>query len=75
MIQLKGVGRAPIRKLGPQDRLIRPALEAKKRAFLTPTWQRLSPMRFYFDPQEDKEAMKLQANIHEYGIEYVLRRG
>ncbi|TCN04996.1 mannitol-1-phosphate 5-dehydrogenase [Bacillus sp. BK006] len=70
---VKRVGRAPIRKLGPQDRLIRPALEAKKAGLSYTYLAKAIAAALLFDPQEDKEAMKLQANIHEYGIEYVLK--
>jgi mannitol-1-phosphate 5-dehydrogenase len=70
---VKRVGRAPIRKLGPQDRLIRPALEAKKAGLSYTYLARAIAAALLFDPQEDKEAMKLQANIQEYGIEYVLK--
>ncbi|MUL34470.1 Mannitol-1-phosphate 5-dehydrogenase [Bacillus megaterium] len=70
---VKRVGRAPIRKLGPQDRLIRPALEAKKVGLSYTYLAKAIAAALLFDPQEDKEAMKLQANIHEYGIEYVLK--
>lgn len=70
---VKRVGRAPIRKLGPQDRLIRPALEAKKACLSYTYLAKAIAAALLFDPQEDKEAMKLQANIHEYGIEYVLK--
>lgn len=70
---VKRVGRAPIRKLGPQDRLIRPALEAKKVGLSYTHLAKAIAAALLFDPQEDKEAMKLQANIHEYGIEYVLK--
>lgn len=70
---VKRVGRAPIRKLGPQDRLIRPALEAKKAGLSYAYLAKAIAAALLFDPQEDKEAMKLQANIHEYGIEYVLK--
>ncbi|MBE5097791.1 mannitol-1-phosphate 5-dehydrogenase [Priestia aryabhattai] len=70
---VKRVGRAPIRKLGPQDRLIRPALEAKKAGLSYTYLAKAIAAALLFDPQEDKEAMKLQANIYEYGIEYVLK--
>ncbi|MBX4164260.1 MULTISPECIES: mannitol-1-phosphate 5-dehydrogenase [Priestia] len=70
---VKRVGRAPIRKLGPQDRLVRPALEAKKAGLSYTYLAKAIAAALLFDPQEDKEAMKLQANIHEYGIEYVLK--
>ncbi|BFI97725.1 MAG: mannitol-1-phosphate 5-dehydrogenase [Priestia megaterium] len=70
---VKRVGRAPIRKLGPQDRLIRPALEAKKAGLSYTYLAKAIAAALLFDPQEDKEAMKLQADIHEYGIEYVLK--
>lgn len=70
---VKRVGRAPIRKLGPQDRLIRPALEAKKAGLSYTYLAKAIAAALLFDPQEDKEAMKLQANIQEYGIEYVLK--
>lgn len=70
---VKRVGRAPIRKLGPQDRLIRPALEAKKAGLSYTYLAKAIAAALLFDPQEDKEAMKLQANIEEYGIEYVLK--
>lgn len=70
---VKRVGRAPIRKLGPQDRLIRPALEAKKAGLSYTYLAKAIAAALLFDPQEDKEAMKLQATIHEYGIEYVLK--
>ncbi len=70
---VKRVGRAPIRKLGPQDRLIRPALEAKKVGLSYTYLAKAIAAALLFDPKEDKEAMKLQANIHEYGIEYVLK--
>ncbi len=70
---VKRVGRAPIRKLGPQDRLIRPALEAKKVGLSYTYLAKAIAAALLFDPKEDNEAMKLQANIHEYGIEYVLK--
>jgi len=70
---VKRVGRAPIRKLGLQDRLIRPALEAKKAGLSYTYLAKAIAAALLFDPQEDKEAMKLQANIQEYGIEYVLK--
>ncbi len=70
---VKRVGRAPIRKLGPQDRLIRPALEAKKAGLSYTYLAKAIAAALLFDPQEDKEAMKLQANIREYGMEYVLK--
>jgi len=53
--------------------LIRPALEAKKAGLSYTYLAKAIAAALLFDPQEDKEAMKLQANIHEYGIEYVLK--
>lgn len=70
---VKRVGRAPIRKLGPQDRLIRPALEAKKADLSYTYLAKAIAAALLFDAQEDEEAMKIQANINEYGIEYVLK--
>lgn len=53
------VGRAPIRKLGPEDRLIRPATEAQKAGLSFTNLAKAIAAALLFDYQEDEEAMKL----------------
>lgn len=66
------VGRAPIRKLGPEDRLIRPATEAQKAGLSFTNLAKAIAAALLFDYQEDEEAMKLQAMIKENGMAKVL---
>ncbi len=67
------VGRSPIRKLGPDDRLVRPATEAKKAGLSYTNLARAIASALLFDYQEDKEAIKLQEMIKENGIPAVLK--
>jgi mannitol-1-phosphate 5-dehydrogenase len=67
------VGRSPIRKLGPEDRLVRPATEAKKAGLSYTNLARAIASALLFDYQEDKEAVKLQEMIGENGIPAVLK--
>ncbi|RSL33086.1 mannitol-1-phosphate 5-dehydrogenase [Salibacterium salarium] len=61
------VGRGPIRKMGPQDRLVRPALELMERQqepiYLARTIAAL--LDFQFD--QDSEAVEVQQQINESG--------
>ncbi|MDQ0300129.1 mannitol-1-phosphate 5-dehydrogenase [Salibacterium salarium] len=61
------VGRGPIRKLGPKDRLVRPALERMERnqepTFLAQTIAALLD----FQSDQDSEAEELQKQINELG--------
>lgn len=66
------VGRAPIRKLGPEDRLIRPATEAYKAGLSFTNLAKAIAAALLFDYQEDEEAVKLQADIKEKGVAQVL---
>ncbi|PWU66760.1 mannitol-1-phosphate 5-dehydrogenase [Gracilibacillus dipsosauri] len=66
------VGRAPIRKLGPEDRLIRPATEAQKAGLSFTNLAKAIAAALLFDYQEDEEAMKLQSMIKENGMAKVL---
>ncbi|WP_226584519.1 mannitol-1-phosphate 5-dehydrogenase [Halobacillus litoralis] len=66
------VGRAPLRKLGPQDRLIRPAVEAEKAGLSYSNLAKAIASALLFDHPEDEEAMKMQQMIEEKGPEYVL---
>ncbi|WP_163581684.1 mannitol-1-phosphate 5-dehydrogenase [Gracilibacillus saliphilus] len=67
------VGRAPIRKLGPEDRLVRPATEAQKAGLPFTNLAKAIAAALLFDHQEDEEAVKLQAMIEENGIAKVLQ--
>ncbi|QGH36921.1 mannitol-1-phosphate 5-dehydrogenase [Gracilibacillus salitolerans] len=67
------VGRAPIRKLGPEDRLVRPATEAQKAGLQFTNLSKAIAAALLFDHQEDEEAVKLQAMIEENGIAKVLQ--
>ncbi|RDW22177.1 mannitol-1-phosphate 5-dehydrogenase [Oceanobacillus arenosus] len=70
------VARGPIRKLGPQDRLIRPAsvymevTNGKEPTYLAKT----IAAALKYDFNEDKESVELQAIIAENGVEKTLEK-
>ncbi|MCM3094198.1 MULTISPECIES: mannitol-1-phosphate 5-dehydrogenase [unclassified Cytobacillus] len=67
------VGRSPLRKLGPEDRLVRPALQAQKAGISYTNLAKAIAAALLFDNREDEEAVKLQAMIQENGVAYVLK--
>lgn len=67
------VGRSPIRKLGPNDRLVRPATEAQKAGLSYTNLAKAIAAALLFDYKEDEEAVKVQEMIREYGVAYVLQ--
>lgn len=67
------VGRSPIRKLGPEDRLIRPATQAEKAGLPFENLAKAIAAALLFDNPEDQEAMEIQSMIKEHGPEYVLK--
>lgn len=67
------VGRSPIRKLGPEDRLVRPAIEAKKAGLRFTQLSKAITAALAFDYQEDPEAVQLQEMLHAHGVSYVLK--
>ncbi|MCM3715721.1 mannitol-1-phosphate 5-dehydrogenase [Alkalihalobacillus oceani] len=66
------VGRAPIRKLGPEDRLIRPATQAQKAGLPYHNLAKAIAAALLFDDPGDQEAQELQKMIQENGPAYVL---
>jgi mannitol-1-phosphate 5-dehydrogenase len=67
------VGRSPIRKLGPEDRLVRPALQAQKAGLSYTNLAKAIAAALMFDNREDEEAVKLQEMIQENGVPNVLK--
>ena len=67
------VGRSPLRKLGPNDRLVRPAVEASKAGLPYIQLAKAIASALLFDYKEDEEAVKLQAMIKEDGLPLVLK--
>ncbi|MFC7393033.1 mannitol-1-phosphate 5-dehydrogenase [Scopulibacillus cellulosilyticus] len=67
------VGRSPLRKLGLNDRLVRPATEAKKAGLSYTNLAKAIASALLFDYKEDEEAVKLQAMIKEKGVSQVLK--
>ena len=63
----------PIRKLGPQDRLIAPCRMALKHNIYPETLIDTIAKAIYFDYAEDESAVKLTQMRKEKGIEYVLQ--
>jgi mannitol-1-phosphate 5-dehydrogenase len=67
------VGRSPLRKIGPNDRLVRPATEAMKAGLSFSNLAKAIASALHFDYKEDEEAVKLQEMIKENGILHVLK--
>jgi mannitol-1-phosphate 5-dehydrogenase len=67
------VGRSPIRKLGPEDRLVRPALQAQKAGLSYTNLAKAIAAALLFDYKEDEDAVKLQTMIQDRGVPYVLQ--
>jgi mannitol-1-phosphate 5-dehydrogenase len=67
------VGRSPLRKLGPNDRLVRPATEAMKAGLSYTNLAKAIASALLFDYKEDEEAVKLQGMIKENGVAHVLK--
>lgn len=66
-------GKDPIRKLGPQDRLIAPCRMALKHGIYPKTLIDTIAKALYFDEPSDVEAVKLKMLRQQKGIEYVLQ--
>ena len=66
------VGRSPLRKLGPNDRLIRPAQEAEKAGLSYTNLAKAIASALLFDFEGDEEAVQLQAMIKDKGVPAVL---
>lgn len=67
------VGRSPLRKLGPNDRLVRPATEAQKAGLSYTNLAKAIAAALHFDYGEDAEAVKLQEMLKENSIPQVLK--
>lgn len=67
------VGRSPLRKLGPNDRLIKPAVEAKKAGLAFTNLAKAIAAALLFDFAEDDEAVKMQSMLKEHGVAHVLK--
>jgi len=63
------VGRDPLRKLGPEDRLVKPAERALKYGVFPENLCRCIAAGLFFDAEGDEGARKMQAIIKEKGIE------
>ncbi|WP_100487070.1 mannitol-1-phosphate 5-dehydrogenase [Sporolactobacillus pectinivorans] len=66
------VGRSPLRKLGPQDRLIKPSVEAEKFGLSFNYLAKAIAACLRFDVKTDSEAVELQQKLRESGVTGVL---
>ncbi|MFT8311474.1 MAG: mannitol-1-phosphate 5-dehydrogenase [Sporolactobacillus sp.] len=67
------VGRSPLRKLGPEDRLVKPAREAEKLGLSFTHLAKVIAAALRFDVAEDAEAAQLQQQLKEKGVVAVLQ--
>lgn len=68
------VGRSPIRKLGPDDRLVKPAREAEKLGLSYKHLAKAIAAALRFDVTEDKEASELQEQLENTSVTEVLKQ-
>ncbi|WP_080873165.1 mannitol-1-phosphate 5-dehydrogenase [Oceanobacillus timonensis] len=67
--EVKRVARGPLRKLGPEDRFIRPASMYLECASVAPKYlSKAMAAALLFDSKEDEEAAQLQTMIKEKGV-------
>lgn len=65
-------GRDPIRKLGPNERLIGPATLALRHGVFPNVIIDAISRALYFDPEEDESAQELKKIRRNYGVPYIL---
>ncbi|WP_042205850.1 mannitol-1-phosphate 5-dehydrogenase [Paenibacillus durus] len=65
--EVSRVGRSPIRKLSPGDRLVSPAMQAYERGLSFSALARSMAGALMFDVMEDPEAAELQASVAKAG--------
>ncbi|WP_110932939.1 mannitol-1-phosphate 5-dehydrogenase [Paenibacillus bouchesdurhonensis] len=68
------VGRSPIRKVSPNDRLVRPALLAYKLDIPVPHLTRAVAAALLFNESSDPESTELQAYIREHGVHAAIEK-
>ncbi|SFQ25794.1 mannitol-1-phosphate 5-dehydrogenase [Salibacterium halotolerans] len=66
------VGRGPVRKLGPNDRLVRPALELMERDITPEALAGVIAACLEFDVKEDPESVELQQKVQADGKKHTL---
>ncbi|WP_342410674.1 mannitol-1-phosphate 5-dehydrogenase [Paenibacillus sp. FSL R10-2778] len=66
------VARSPLRKLSPNDRLVKPAMLAHELGFETSHLVSAIASALYFDHEKDPEALQLQADIRNHGLSEVI---
>lgn len=66
------VARSPLRKLSPNDRLVKPAMLAHELGFETSHLVSAIVSALYFDYEKDPEALQLQADIRNHGLSEVI---
>ncbi|MNO23058.1 Mannitol-1-phosphate 5-dehydrogenase [compost metagenome] len=67
--EVSRVGRSPLRKLSPNDRLVSPALQAYDRGLSYKALTRSMAGALLFDVKDDPEAAELQAAVAELGAQ------
>jgi mannitol-1-phosphate 5-dehydrogenase len=68
------IGRSPIRKLSPNDRLVRPALLAYQYSIPVTELTAAMAAALHFNSADDPEAAELQASIKEHGIHFTITK-
>ncbi|WP_145046619.1 mannitol-1-phosphate 5-dehydrogenase [Paenibacillus xylanexedens] len=71
--QVTRVGRSPLRKLSPYDRLVRPAMQASEFGIAIPHLTSAMAAAMLFNYERDEEAMTLQRMIREDGVSAFIR--
>lgn len=72
--EVSRVGRSPIRKLSPDDRLVSPAVQAYERILSFSALARSMAGALLFNVKDDPEAAELQASIAEAGVTETVAR-
>ncbi|MGO4547585.1 mannitol-1-phosphate 5-dehydrogenase [Paenibacillus sp. 2TAB23] len=70
--EIARIGRSPIRKLSPNDRLVRPALSAYQYGIPVDHLTAAMAAALYFNYPDDPESVELQAYLSEHGLHATL---
>ncbi|MBB3108987.1 mannitol-1-phosphate 5-dehydrogenase [Paenibacillus phyllosphaerae] len=72
--EVERVGRSPIRKLSPSDRLVRPAMLAAEYGLKTEHLVQGMAAALHFDYADDPEAVEIQSSLKESGLSSTITR-